>query len=266
MIEAKGQQAHRVILARLVPAWKRVLASIVLSFEMRRIRRARRGIQSRLVVPSLPTNLEHLSPHSHSLLELFDLRLCSCCMRISVLRTQVTYSDMFNFKIVSLLGLASTAAAHFFLQLPETIGFDDSTMEEGPCGGFDPTLRDGPITDWPVNGHPVSLVTTHQSVVWHVEAALLSDPTNFVPIAVPFQQTGVGEVCFESVPGKASWVGEQVIISIYQVTNHGDLYQVRGSPPAPVTRNGNTDSLHPVHCRSLHRGTCSRRPWVLHQL
>lgn len=132
---------------------------------------------------------------------------------------------MLHIKTGSLLALASTASAHFFLNNPPTIGFDDSTMDDGPCGGFDPSLRDGPVTDWPVNGHPVSLVSTHQNVVWHVEAALLSDPTNFVPVVVPFAQSGVGEICFETVPGKASWVGEQVVVSIYQVTNHGDLYQ-----------------------------------------
>jgi hypothetical protein len=131
-----------------------------------------------------------------------------------------------NIKLLSLLSLVSSGTAHFFLQLPDSIGFSDNEMDQGPCGGFDPKTRDGPVTDWPINGHPVSLISTHQDVVWHVDAALLSDTSNFVPIVKPFRQTGVGEICFESIPGKESWIGKDVVISIYQVTNHGDLFQV----------------------------------------
>ncbi|KAF3941994.1 hypothetical protein ABW19_dt0200693 [Dactylella cylindrospora] len=151
-------------------------------------------------------------------------------------------------KIIGALSLASIASAHYFLQSPPSIGFDDTTLTEAPCGGFSATDRSGGVTDWPINGYPFSVVTTHLDVVWTLKAALLSDVSNFVDIYPNVHQTGISEFCLPAIPGVAAWVGQEAVFQVVQKAPDGDLHQcaairfVAGGP-APQGDCSNSTSV-----------------------
>ena len=124
------------------------------------------------------------------------------------------------------LGLAAVAHAHFVLQIPTNVGFDDSVEDQAPCGSFDATNR-STVTDWPEAGSSIAVLTTHIQQTWHISASLLTDPNNFVPLIPDFSQAGVGTFCLPSVPGNPAWVGKDAILQVVQHGADGTLYQVR---------------------------------------
>ncbi|KAK0713317.1 hypothetical protein B0T26DRAFT_649311 [Lasiosphaeria miniovina] len=127
-----------------------------------------------------------------------------------------------------LLGLIGQSVAHFVLFSPVSLGYDDTRETESPCGSFDATDRSTGVTDWPVEGYPVSILTTHGSVTWEANAALISEGAiTWVPLVLPFAQTGVGDVCFTQVPGNPAWVGQAAVVQLIQHAPDGLLYQVR---------------------------------------
>lgn len=112
------------------------------------------------------------------------------------------------------------------LQIPTSLGFDDTVEDQGPCGSFDPTDRSTGVTDWPVNGDVVAVLTTHTHVTWEVNAALLSDVTTWVPLIPDIDRSGVGTFCLPSVPGNQAWVGKDAVLQVIQTGPDGVLYQV----------------------------------------
>ncbi|KAF3250335.1 hypothetical protein TWF192_005355 [Orbilia oligospora] len=146
---------------------------------------------------------------------------------------------MLSSHFFKLVGLASLTSAHFFLETPIAIGFDDLTLTEAPCGGFDPTDRSAGVTEWPVLGYPIALITTHLNVNWTFRAALLSDVTNWVDIFPRIHQTGIAEFCLPEVPGIEAWIGQDAVVQIIQEAPDGLLHQcaavkfVAGGPAVP---------------------------------
>ncbi|KAK3376455.1 hypothetical protein B0T24DRAFT_525482 [Lasiosphaeria ovina] len=126
---------------------------------------------------------------------------------------------------LALLGLAVGASAHFVLQIPTSLGFDDELEATGPCGSFDPTDRSKGVSGWSVNGGNVGVLSTHTSVTWELNAALLSAPTTWLPLVQTFAQKGVGNVCFAKVPGFAAWAGQDAVLQVIQHGPDGALYQ-----------------------------------------
>lgn len=127
---------------------------------------------------------------------------------------------------LALLGLAAAAThAHFVLQIPTSLGFDDGNEGTAPCGGFDPTNR-STVSDWDVDGDNIGVLTTYTSVTWEINAALVSDTNSWVPMVQSIAQTGVGYVYFETVPGFSAWMGQPVVLQIIQNGPNGLLYQV----------------------------------------
>ncbi|EPS37484.1 hypothetical protein H072_8800 [Dactylellina haptotyla CBS 200.50] len=143
------------------------------------------------------------------------------------------------FKFVGLLGLIAVANAHFFMETPTTIGFDDTKLTIAPCGGFDPSDRSAGVTEWPVLGYPIAVVTTHLNVNWTYKAALLSDLDNWVDIFPRIHQTGIAEFCLPQVPGIPAWIGQDAVVQIIQEAPDGLLHQcaavvfVAGGPATP---------------------------------
>ncbi|KAJ9134358.1 hypothetical protein NKR23_g10201 [Pleurostoma richardsiae] len=135
-------------------------------------------------------------------------------------------------------GWAAIAGAHFVLQIPTSLGFDDDHESTGPCDTFDPTDRSNVVTDWAINGGNIGLLTTHPNVTWEINAALATDTTNWVPVVEPFAQTGFGQVCFAEIPGFSAWAGQPVVLQLKQHAPDGVLYQcaainfVAGGPDA----------------------------------
>ncbi|KAF3228679.1 hypothetical protein TWF106_006201 [Orbilia oligospora] len=162
---------------------------------------------------------------------------------------------MLSSHFFKLVGLASLTSAHFFLETPIAIGFDDLTLTEAPCGGFDPTDRSAGVTEWPVLGYPIALITTHLNVNWTFRAALLSDVTNWVDIFPRIHQTGIAEFCLPEVPGIEAWIGQDAVVQIIQEAPDGLLHQcaavkfVAGGPAVPddTCDNDPMISSHTTH-------------------
>jgi hypothetical protein len=132
------------------------------------------------------------------------------------------------------MAFAGAASAHFVLNNPQTIGFDDDAEGTAPCGSFTPDFSKGNITDWHVGGDFVSTQSTHPQTTWLYRAT--TDKTaagGWVQLYPIFQQTGLGTLCQPSVAGGADLVGKQGIVSIVANGPDGVLYQVLH--PTPVT-------------------------------
>ncbi|KAH8655023.1 hypothetical protein BGZ60DRAFT_339493, partial [Tricladium varicosporioides] len=127
--------------------------------------------------------------------------------------------------LLAVLALAASTSAHFVLQIPTSLGFDDTIESTGPCGGFTATDRSTGVTSWPVGGSSISVLTTHTTATFSIKAALLSNPTNFVPLVNDISQKGVGTVCFPSIPGNSAWAGQDAVLQIIQNGADGILYQ-----------------------------------------
>jgi hypothetical protein len=130
------------------------------------------------------------------------------------------------FRSFSLLALAGPALGHWVLNMPTSFGFDDVTESMAPCGGSDTTNR-SVVTEWPVSGYPVSGLTAHATGVWTFRAAVATDLTNFMTMQANVTQTGVGHVCYQSVPGMQMLVGKDSVVQIIVTGPDGPLYQVR---------------------------------------
>ncbi|KAF2243176.1 hypothetical protein BU26DRAFT_570570 [Trematosphaeria pertusa] len=100
-----------------------------------------------------------------------------------------------------LISFATIAHAHFVLQVPTSLGFDDAKETESPCGSFSATDRSTGVTNYPIAGAPVQMLTTHTS------------------------QTGVGTFCLPQVPVNAAWAGQDAILQVIQHGPDGTLFQ-----------------------------------------
>lgn len=121
---------------------------------------------------------------------------------------------------------ATTALAHFVLEIPTSIGFDDEKLDQGPCGSFDATDRSKGIAKWSVGGGNIGVISTHGRVTWEINVALVSEPTRWLPLLQEFAQSGVGNVCIQRVPGFSAWIGRPVVLQIIQHAHDGSLHQV----------------------------------------
>ncbi|KAH7113800.1 hypothetical protein B0J11DRAFT_445783 [Dendryphion nanum] len=114
--------------------------------------------------------------------------------------------------------------AHFILQTPPSIGFEDTKEGEAPCGGFDVKNRDK-VTEWPINGYPVHLRSTHGRSTFTYKAALVNNTNEFVKLLPDVAQEGLGDFCLTAVPGRREWVGLEAVVQIAQEAVDGKLYQ-----------------------------------------
>lgn len=126
---------------------------------------------------------------------------------------------------IFLLAAFPRVHSHFVLQIPPSIGFNDVKEDQEPCGGFDIKSREK-VTDWPVAGHPIGVVSTHPGATWQFRAALIEEPENFVDLLPNLIQDGMGNFCLQSVPGFADWVGRDAVFQMIQTAVDGRLYQV----------------------------------------
>lgn len=127
--------------------------------------------------------------------------------------------------LLLLSALAAVAWGHFVLQVPTSLGFDDSKEGMAPCGGFDITNRNT-VTNWPILGAPIQIISTHPQADWEIRAALLNDTGNFVYMVPPLSQQGLGTFCLPAVPGVADWEGKDAVLQMIQHAVDGALYQV----------------------------------------
>ncbi|ORX98870.1 hypothetical protein BCR34DRAFT_668595 [Clohesyomyces aquaticus] len=134
--------------------------------------------------------------------------------------------------------------AHFVLQLPPSLGFNDVKEGDGPCGSFDIGNRNK-VTEWPVAGYPISLLTTHTRAKFTYRTALANSTDRLVDLIPQMNQMGVGDFCLPAVPGKEEWVGLDAVIQIIQEAVDGSLYQCA----AIKYTDGNTETV-PSSCKN----------------
>jgi hypothetical protein len=95
----------------------------------------------------------------------------------------------------------------------------------GPCGSFDITNRDT-VTNWPIGGYPVYMITTHPLVVLEFRAALVNDTSTWINLIPPINQYGLGYFCEPAMPGFAPWAGLPAVLQVAQYAPDGINYQV----------------------------------------
>ena len=124
--------------------------------------------------------------------------------------------------------LLSQVSAHFILQYPKSLGFDDDKEGDAPCGGFDVTTNNA--SDFHVDGDAVALTSTHPQANWLFRATL--DKTaagNWTDLLPAVSESGLGAFCEPALTVPSSWAGSSGIVQVIQHGDDGELYQVRFS-------------------------------------
>lgn len=130
-------------------------------------------------------------------------------------------------KIASLLVFISPSAAHFLLNYPPTIGFDDDLESDAPCGSFTVDFSKDNVTDFHVDGDAIAVQSIHPEATWLFRATLdLTASGNWTDLLPAVQQTGLGDFCETNVKAPSSWTGKQGVIGVVQDAADGILYQV----------------------------------------
>lgn len=129
--------------------------------------------------------------------------------------------------------LVLVVEATFILRLPPALGVGNAINGFGPCSGyFDLSNQYNSVAEFPTEGYPILLNTTDlQSTFWY-RASLLTKPYSNTTVLEwhyllpPVTQTGVGEFCLPTVPGKKEWVGLDALVQVIQESSGGIFYQV----------------------------------------
>ena len=124
--------------------------------------------------------------------------------------------------------LVSQSSAHFYLNYPPTIGFDDDLENEAPCGSFTVDFSKDNVTNFHVAGDSIALTSIHPMSTWLFRATLDQTATkgNWTSLLPTVSQTGLGDYCERDVVVPSSWAGQKGVIGIVQDAPDGILYQV----------------------------------------
>lgn len=123
--------------------------------------------------------------------------------------------------------LALPSWAHFLLNYPPSIGFDDSLEGTAPCGGFTPDFGNDTVTDFFAGGSAIALSLAHPQANWLFRGTLdHSGAHNWVALFPIVEQSGLGNFCEPAVPVPDDWVGQKGLIGVVADALDGLLYQV----------------------------------------
>jgi hypothetical protein len=135
--------------------------------------------------------------------------------------------DFPNFIPCLLATFIGQSTAHFLLNYPPTIGFDDSLEATPPCGSFSVDFSTDNVTDFHVGGDSLAMTSIHPQATWLFRATLditaSGNWTNLLPAIV---QTGLGDYCERDITLPATWAGSKGVIGVVQHAPDGILYQV----------------------------------------
>ncbi|KAH8898399.1 hypothetical protein GQ53DRAFT_742459 [Thozetella sp. PMI_491] len=127
--------------------------------------------------------------------------------------------------LASGLFLSGIANAHFNLNAPPTIGFDEDSEGTAPCGGFTPDFSKT-LTDFHVGGEPIGTLLGHPQGNWLYRATLDQKASgNWTQLFPIVMQSGLGLFCETSVTAPSSWVGQKGVVSVVVDAPDGLLYQ-----------------------------------------
>jgi len=161
--------------------------------------------------------------------------------------------------------LIGQSTAHFLLNYPPTIGFDDALEATPPCGSFHVNFTTDNVTDFHVGGDSLAMTSIHPQATWLFRATL--DQTaggNFTTLLPADRQTGLGDYCERDVMVPASFAGSKGVIQVVQDAPDGILYQVRQNPDkihlsSPLTLSLLVCSSQLCRRRSIHHSKCLRQ-------
>ena len=123
--------------------------------------------------------------------------------------------------------LVGQSAAHFTLQNPPTIGFDDDLETTPPCGGFTVDTSKDNYTDFHVDGDFIAVTSIHPEATWLFRATLDQTASgNWTSLLPAVQQTSIGAFCETGVKVPSTWAGSKGVVGIVQDAPDGILYQV----------------------------------------
>ena len=127
-----------------------------------------------------------------------------------------------KYTITSLLAIASLTSAHFTLEFPKARDFNEDTLDQFPCGGFNTpsTAR----TAWPMSGGQIALKMGHSQSNVEVLIAVGNNPGNaFNTVIRPtFLQTGLGAFCMTGLSLPSSINVTEGTNATIQVITNGD--------------------------------------------
>ncbi|CAK7209800.1 hypothetical protein SBRCBS47491_000563 [Sporothrix bragantina] len=126
--------------------------------------------------------------------------------------------------------LAASAAvvnAHFTLDYPPTVGFNEDKEPNGPCGGFTPDFTTDNVTDFHVGGDNVAINLLHPQGTWLYRATLdqTGASNNWTQLMPEVMQTGLGKFCQPAIAVPESWAGQKGIVGVVVDAPDGLLYQ-----------------------------------------
>ena len=131
------------------------------------------------------------------------------------------------YKSLALLALLPSTFAHFLLNYPPTLGFDDDAEGTGPCGGAEITIPDN-ATELTVGGFSIAVQSTHPQASWLYRVSTsTAEPFNWTNISPVVSESGLGDFCLPSLSVPESFIGQSAIIQVVADAVDGLLYQVR---------------------------------------
>ncbi|KAF2668643.1 hypothetical protein BT63DRAFT_480035 [Microthyrium microscopicum] len=116
------------------------------------------------------------------------------------------------------------SSAHFILNYPPNVGFDEDKEPTGPCGGF--TADFSNTTDFHVGGSSILLTSAHPTITFLYRAT--TDQTamgSWQNLLNPVQVNGLGFNCNPLVPAPANFSGKTGLIQVIADSPDGILYQ-----------------------------------------
>jgi hypothetical protein len=126
--------------------------------------------------------------------------------------------------LLALLTTVPLALAHFTLDFPPTIGFDEDQEPNAPCGGFNPIASN--VTAWPLTGGQIALDSHHPEMTILYRAQLMG-ASNWTNLTDGFlQMTGLGELCITIGSVPSDWSNKIGVIQVIGQPPDGILYQV----------------------------------------
>jgi hypothetical protein len=154
-------------------------------------------------------------------------------------------------RLVILSALTLATSAHFVLQTPPSLGFDEDTLEQSPCGGSAITFNSSDASVQ-VGGFAAGMLSTHPAAQWMFRATTdMQAPFNWTNLLPVVQETGLGEFCLPALTAPDSFVGKQGLVQVVQDGPDGTLYQVC----AALCKSSGIDlTLVSVRCRQFRLG------------
>ncbi|CAK7200938.1 hypothetical protein SEUCBS139899_003638 [Sporothrix eucalyptigena] len=126
-----------------------------------------------------------------------------------------------------LLAASAVVNAHFTLDYPATIGFNDDKEGTGPCGSFTPDFSNDNVTDFHVGGDNVAINLLHPQGTWLYRGTLdqTASSNNWTQLFPEVMQTGLGKFCQPAIAVPESWAGQKGVIGVVVDAPDGLLYQ-----------------------------------------